>query len=226
MTKSNFPGDSYGEKVLGEFLDNFFYSKINLANFQRHNTPNEQFLGMDVTFDRNGTRYIIDEKAALYYPDGLDSFALELHYKKEGKPKEGWLLDNTKSSTHYLFAWPIRKHVKLIDLKQEDIKHVEVMLVNRKSLIDSMNINLKKANINSHVDSILLNDSVDQINRQLKSNGIHKVRYSLSKHLAEAPVNLVVNKEVYKTLAEFHFKIYRDKPYARDNSKKSDGWLK
>jgi hypothetical protein len=227
MIESKFPGDSVGEKVLGGFLDRFFYNKIEIDNFYRHHNKNEQYLGMDVTIERNGTKYIIDEKAALHYPDGLNTFALELHYKKGGKQKEGWLFDDKKVSTHYLFAWPIRKHVELNDLKQEDIKNVEVMLVNRKSLIDSLNkSHLSKANINSHVNSILIMNRVNQINQQLKVNGIHQMRYSLSKHLGEAPVNLVVNKEIYKSLAEFHFKIYRDKPYPRDKWNNSDRWLK
>ncbi len=228
MIKSKYYSDSHGEKILGNFLDRFLYKKLGIECFERHQSKDNQYLGLDVTFKRNGTMYLVDEKAALHYTKGLNSFALELHYKMKNDQKEGWLFDERKKTTHYLLAWPIRKEVDLKDLELNDILRVEVMLVSRQSLIQELQqqYNLTPDKIKNQVKHILREDDVSEMNEQLKEENIHHMRYSLSKQFREQPVNLVVNKEVYKSLAEFHFKIYRDQPYAQDTRKESVSWLR
>lgn len=40
-------------------------------------------------FSTEQKEYVIDEKAAVRYPNGLPTFLFELSYEKDGKVKEG-----------------------------------------------------------------------------------------------------------------------------------------
>jgi hypothetical protein len=64
-------------------------------------------------------------------------------------------------------------------------------------------------------------------NQRFRKNSIDsskQIYYYYSNQLAEAPINLVIHKDILKTLAEFHFNVYRNKPYVKHE--KYVSWLK
>jgi hypothetical protein len=227
-SKSSFIEDLNGEKVLGEYLDKYFYEKLNIQDFFRNtssqpNHMNNQYRGIDVTFNFNGFHYIVDEKATLQYPDGIPTFAFELRYKKNNQWRDGWFYDDAKETKYYLLAWPIRDHVKLSELQMDDIRKVEVMLISRKDLHEYLytNYEITREVIEAEVDNII------KANTFGKLHPIHPLSnhyYYYTKNLAETPINLVVQKKTLKDLAIFHFITYRNQPFAKNVS--SNIWLK
>lgn len=129
--KSEFDNDIKGENVVVEFLEKYFYSNFNFETYHRFVDKDMQNKGVDLKFSTKQKEYIVDEKAAIRYPNGLPTFAFELTYIKDGKVKEGWFYDNTKETNHYILIWPIRKDVPLEKLKVEHIYSAELMLVDR-----------------------------------------------------------------------------------------------
>jgi hypothetical protein len=228
IPKSNFIDDLNGEKVLANFLDEFLYKKLEIQNFSRttsnkSNYLTNQYKGIDVTFTFNSFNYIIDEKATLYYPEGIPTFAFELRYKKDNKWHPGWFYDETKETEYYLLAWPKRKNVKLSELKLDDINTVEVMLLARKDLHNYLNEHyaINSAAINDAVDGIIKANQFGKLEKIHPSSGHY---YYYTEYLAETPINLVVQKNTLKQLAIFHFVIYRNKPFAKN--KNSYMWLR
>lgn len=81
--------DMKAEKVLGDFMDAAFYSKIRGnsgqdVQYKRFYSYNMQRQGVDVKIEvrgKNGIKeYLIDEKAALYYSNKrISTFAFEVN---------------------------------------------------------------------------------------------------------------------------------------------------
>lgn len=227
ILQSKFESDLQGEKILGEFLQKFFYSKLNIENFFR-NTPDKynfldnQYLGIDVTFKFSNCEYIVDEKATLHYPNGLPTFAFEIKYRKNGEWKTGWLYDTNKKTEYYLLAWPRRKNKDLNYLIIDDIKTVEVMLIKRSDLLNYLNTSygLNKNIVEKKANKIIT------LNNFGKSPITHfsDIYFFYTKNLAETPINIIIKKNILKKIATFHFLIYRNTPYSQQP--KYDIWLK
>ncbi|WP_051633616.1 hypothetical protein [Bacillus sp. UNC41MFS5] len=227
-TKSNFEVDLNGENVLANFLDTYFYAKLEIQEFFR-NTPeknnylNNQFRGIDVTFTFNGSNFILDEKATLYYPNGIPTFAFELSYKKDNVWRQGWFYDETKETDYYLLAWPKRQAVKVSELKVEHFQTVEVLLISRKNLQNYLNekYDINKQAIQVTVENIITSKKFGKLDNIHPSSNHY---YYYTEYLSETPINLVIQKNTLKEFATFHFMIYRDKPYAQN--KDNNIWLK
>jgi hypothetical protein len=225
--KSNFVDDLKGEHVLANFLDKYLYEKLEIQNFSR-NTPDKnnyltnQFNGIDVSFTSNGFDYIVDEKATLYYPNGLPTFAFELRYKKDNSWRTGWFYDETKVTEYYLLAWPKRQDVTLCELRMEHIQKVEVMLLRRKDLQEYLdkNYDIHKTTIQIAVDEIIKANKYGKLHTISDSSPHY---YFYTANLSETSINLVIHKKTLQKLALFHFVIYRNKPYAQH--KDSNKWL-
>ncbi|RZN82554.1 MAG: hypothetical protein EVB11_08105 [Winogradskyella sp.] len=99
---SNFKRDLHKEQLLGNYLD-LVYETLNLK-FERVRDSNLQHRGVDLLYTKNEAVYI-DEKAQLdYLNKSLPTFTFELSYLKNKAPKLGWLLDDTKLTTHYFLV--------------------------------------------------------------------------------------------------------------------------
>lgn len=227
-TKSNFIDDLNGENVLANFLDKYFYAKLEVRDYfrntpEKHNYLQYQYKGIDVTFKWNGYDFIVDEKATLHYPNGIPTFAFELRYIKDNIWRPGWFYDETKQTEYYLLAWPKRQDIKLSELKMEHFQTVEVMLLSRKNLHEYLNKNydITKQAIHVAVDNIITANNYGKLHNIHPSSNHY---YYYTKYLSETPVNLVIQKSTLKELAIFHFVIYRDKPYAQRKENKI--WLK
>lgn len=71
--------DEHCEKVMGEFLDKYFYNENIEGTITRVKDRKLQVKGVDVVIDDGDVKFYIDEKAAIRYV-GLKTFALELSF--------------------------------------------------------------------------------------------------------------------------------------------------
>lgn len=130
--------DDHAEKVVGYFLDMYFYGS-NARFTHRYDGDSAedeetQKNGIDIFFtDLHGVPHYVDEKAH-FYNRNLSHEALELFIKSpntNGKYIEGWFLRPTKNDC-YCFAH-FNDAETVID-SIEDIREVEVNFVNKNVL--------------------------------------------------------------------------------------------
>lgn len=192
--KSNFVRDLHAERILGTYLDQYFYPRLEVKNIKRESNLQEQFHGIDITFNDHNKTYLVDEKGLLSIPDIINTFAFELSYlNKSGRRNVGWFFDNEKKTTDYLLCWVKRDDISLDSLSANNIHYVLAMLLNRavlqEYLMNSYGITSQSA----------LNKS-DEIVQAGIGGRLHNIsensnsRYHYSDHLPEQPVNLVITK--------------------------------
>lgn len=191
--KSEFENDVKGEEVVATFLEKYFYKKLPLRNYHRNKDMTNQNKGIDLEFITKKGHYVVDEKAAIRYPNGLKTFAFEISYVKDGVIKEGWFFDDTKETSHYILIWPIRKDIPPEKLKIEDIYSAELMLVDR---FEFQKYILKKYNLGK--EDFL--KKAKEIRNKGKIEGPPNIKESSAKYyystqLAEKPINIVFRKE-------------------------------
>lgn len=214
MNRGMFNRDLQNEQVLAQYLDLYFYTRIVVENTTRIADINaQQYAGIDITFDYNNKRYLVDEKGYLTKPTIQNTFVLELSFiNPQGQRIEGWFYNPEKHTTHYLLCWADREPIKIYkeDLTIDHFKRVEVMLVNRFILQNYLN---QRYGINREYiytnHQFLLNQTA--IDRLFLPNS--KSRYTLSKGLPEQPLNLVMTKQEYiaSGAVESRFMVYRDR---------------
>ncbi|WP_404328402.1 hypothetical protein [Mesobacillus maritimus] len=221
--KSQYKGDKKTESVVADFLDQYFYPKLNIHRFQRITDLDQQHRGMDVVFTANNQPYIVDEKAQLHYNPPLPTFAFEVKYKKNGIWKPGWLFDQTKETQYYLLVWPKRDDVDLKELEVNNIKTTEVMLISRKQLLDYLNnsFQINEKTVELEATAIIHEKQFGKLHT-IHPDSTHY--YFYTERLAETPINIVIQKNTLKQLALFHFVVYRNKPYCK--SQQSEAWLR
>ncbi len=190
--------DSNVEKEIAKFLDAFFYPKI-AKDFKRFNNKEDQLAGIDVQFTLPEKGLIIvDEKAATHYINkDIPTFAFELSFKlKNGKNVQGWLLDTSKKTEHYLLMWI--KASKTWDLVSDDIKEVKAILIDRYKLIkylESEGYNQDK--LERAVTKIRKN----KLNGALGKSSNSSIYFYSTLRLAEEPINVIIKKKKLENLA-------------------------
>ncbi|WP_299113127.1 hypothetical protein [uncultured Winogradskyella sp.] len=184
---SHFKRDLNKEQLLGEYLDTV-YQSLNL-HFERNEDLNLQHRGVDLLYpEKEGI--FIDEKAQLdYLNKSLPTFTFELSYLKNGEQKLGWLLDESKLTTHYFLITGIYVMHKT-DLSK-GFKKCIITSVNCKKLLNHLELkNLSKkrllqydADLRDFEDKKLKNE-IDELCP--KTEGL----LYFSPHLSEQPINL------------------------------------
>ncbi|MER1987517.1 MAG: hypothetical protein ABS948_16685 [Solibacillus sp.] len=198
MNKNTFNRDLSNEEVLGEFLNRYFYPLLGINNFLRYgNKSKEQFEGVDVYFETENQRYLVDEKGYLTRPTIQNTFVLELSYlNASGERKEGWFYDTNKKTTHYLMCWADRDDINIYkdQLTIDHIHRVELMLVDRKKLQDYLQskYSINRNYISNNHNAILMATESKPV--YLENS---KSKYNYSKKLREQPLNIVMPKEEY-----------------------------
>ena len=152
---------------------------------------------------------ICDEKAASAYwhmERSIKTFSLEVSSFQHGKLRDGWIINDSLDTTHYLFCW-------LSATKRwfgkDDIKWLEYALVRKADLIEYLESEgLTKEHIIKNRDWILKN--VHEKGAVGKNK--HKDFYFYySPQFVERPVNIIVKKDVYLNLSLLHGEIYNEK---------------
>lgn len=194
--------DEHCEKVMGEFLDKYFYNENIEGTITRIKDRRLQVKGVDVVIDDGDVKFYIDEKAAIRYV-GLKTFALELSFiNRQGDINTGWLLDNTKINDYFLFVWI--NELNGTEIKDiSSIKNVDVALVSKASIFRHLNsLGWNKNNLLEKDHRIRNNDN-EYMGNILKD----KCKFSFSNHLVEKPINILLPKETYMEIADLSINI-------------------
>jgi hypothetical protein len=194
--------DEHCEKVMGEFLDKYFYNENIEGTITRVKDRRLQVKGVDVVIDDGDVKFYIDEKAAIRYV-GLKTFALELSFiNRQGDVNTGWLLDNTKINDYFLFVWI--NELNGTEIKDiSSIKNVDVALVSKASIFRHLNsLGWTKNNL-LEKDRRIRNNEDEYMGNILKD----KCKFSFSNHLVEKPINILLPKETYMEIADLSVNI-------------------
>ena len=194
--------DEHCEKVMGEFLDKYFYNENIEGTITRVKDRKLQVKGVDVVIDDGDVKFYIDEKAAIRYV-GLKTFALELSFiNRQGDVNTGWLLDNKKINDYFLFVWI--NELNGTEIKDiSSIKNVDVALVSKISIFRHLNsLGWTKNNLLEKDHRIRNNDN-EYMGNILRD----KCKFSFSNHLVEKPINILLPKETYMEIADLSINI-------------------
>lgn len=194
--------DEHCEKVMGEFLDKYFYNENIEGTITRVKDRNLQVKGVDVVIDDGDVKFYIDEKAAIRYV-GLKTFALELSFiNRQGDVNTGWLLDNKKINDYFLFVWI--NELNGTEIKDiSSIKNVDVALVSKTSIFRHLNsLGWSKNNLLEKDRRIRHNNS-EYMGSIIKD----KCKFAYSQQLIEKPINILLPKETYMEIADLSVNI-------------------
>ena len=194
--------DEHCEKVMGEFLDKYFYNENIEGTITRVKDRRLQIKGVDVVIDDGDVKFYIDEKAAIRYV-GLKTFALELSFiNRQGDINTGWLLDNKKINDYFLFVWI--NELNGTEIKDiSSIKNVDVALVSKASIFRHLNsLGWSKNNL-LEKDRRIRNNDEEYMGNILRD----KCKFSFSNHLVEKPINILLPKETYMEIADLSINI-------------------
>lgn len=194
--------DMHVERVIAQYLDEHLYNDGRFSRHERTDGREEQLLGSDIIISVPSLGIqdaIVDEKAITHYMiRQIPTFALELSFlSQSGNIVEGWLTDTDKVTEYYLMMWPLA--TKPWNVEIEDIKSIDYMLVKRSDILDwlaSQGYTINK-----------LKEKAELIRKTISENGaIDKVDgkdfwFFLTTKLAECPINVVIRKKIYESLA-------------------------
>lgn len=216
--------DMRGEKVVKEFLIRYFYDRIRndgiLKKIRDHRPiydVERQLQGMDtILYCHDGRELIIDEKSALSYVNSrLATFAFEIRWSRYGRTTDGWFIDDDLRTQYYFTMWltslPIFDEHTGKRLKKYD--HIQYMTADHLTHIELYAINKQKLRDYLRNEFGLTVEVMKERAAQLVADGSRescvndKIKFVYSQHLAERPVNLVINKSVLRQVADALFEI-------------------
>ena len=194
--------DMHIERVIAQYLDEHLYNDGRFTRHDRTDGREEQLKGSDIIISVPSLGIkdaIVDEKAITHYMiRQLPTFALELSFlSQSGNVVEGWLTDTEKVTEYYLMMWPLATKPWTIEI--QDIKSIEYMLVKRSDILQwlaSQGYTLDKLKEKANVirETITENGAIDKVNGK-------DFWFFLTTKLAECPINVVIRKKVYESLA-------------------------
>lgn len=215
--------DMRAEQELAAFLDKYFYRRLeeNAPNLHciRHNEEMTQKAGIDVAIHSpNSDTMYIDEKVSIYYRNGMiPTFAFEVDsiQKKLGKRIPGWLVNDDLKTTHYLLVWANvkcdNKTLKMKEVKyitEDEFTIVEALLIKKETLLnflESQDYPIRR--ITQKAESILKENNP---NKDRYSVGKEDFYFYYSQHIAEKPINVVIQRRKLLELASRAYYIGQD----------------
>lgn len=236
MSQTIFNQDSLAEKKIHMYLEKYMFLPYlnDVKNCKYEPTSQDdsdeskekQFAGIDVILRRYSeignieTTYIIDEKAAITACNSrLPTFIQELCSLSKNNSKKykiGWLLDNEKKTTHYLFCYIALRDKKNSEYKKchdvekssfmgninidKDIQEIECILVSRRKIRCFLASEIKKeieklTDFKSNKKACLTKADLDLINSQKNENEAELLK-----------VNIIKNKSIAKKVIYQHIK--------------------
>lgn len=194
--------DMHVERVIAQYLDEHLYNDGRFTRHERTDEREEQLKGSDIIISVPSLGIkdaVVDEKAITHYMiRQIPTFALELSFlSQSGNIVEGWLTDSDKATEYYLMMWPLA--IKPWNIEIEDIKSIDYMLVKRSDILQWL------ANQGWTVDK-LREKAISIRNTFTEDGAIEKVNgkdywFYLTTKLSEHPINIVIRKKVYESLA-------------------------
>ena len=202
-----FSRDSKRESYVGEFLNSHLFD-VYFEKSERITDKKRQLSGVDIIC-RHGDipgELLIDEKAATSWANReIGTFAFELSFLLGEREIEGWFLERDRKSetTHWLCVWPRTSGGQINSV--EDIISAEVVLIECKSL-------RRWARRIAGKSTIYLEDCIQNLrnSREISEMEWAGLRVIISRNLPEQPINLLVPKEILRTLSgDFHWDLSR-----------------
>jgi len=201
--------DNKDEKIVGEFLINYFYPTFT-TTATRNEDKETQIQGLDVTAtDETGYTYTIDEKAATRWAGrNLQTFAHEISsIDVTGREYDGWLLDFHSASDYLVEVWI--DGVNTTDGRIYDYKNITdatVVLIKKKDLWDY----LKRKNINS--------GSLRELGERLRNFNMYSDYYNgfkvtVQQSCQERAANILIPRDtLINTIGKYAVQIKDFKP--------------
>jgi hypothetical protein len=211
---NNRKNDMIVEREIASFFDENLYSNKELfSEFARTDDYDSEIKGSDLILSSSDGKLkmvVVDEKVAITRANtGLETFSLELSFiNKLGRKTCGWFLDTSKTTEYYLFGWinkadipydEKRKKWVTDEIRKDNINELEWALVSRKKIIkflEDRGWTLEK-----------LRKQDERIREQegVKTKEfIDDVSFRYSGNYIERPVNILVKRETYIKLSDFH----------------------
>ena len=199
--------DMEAERELAKFLDEKLYSNTMFTKAERTNNVESQINGSDIIISIPSLGIydaVVDEKASIYYINkDLRTFVLEISFlNKSLHYSDGWFVSDNLATDYYLMQWIKADVVNPWQVKKDNITEIECVLVSKK--------NLKNYFISEGYTRERLLEIAMQLrneNRAMLAPAGKPYRFYYTAKLAEKPVNILLNKEEYIRLGEFHYFI-------------------
>jgi hypothetical protein len=215
--ENNRKKDMNVEREIAAFLDKNLYSNKELfSEFARTDGIDEQISGSDLilsTSDKKLYRTVVDEKVAARYANtSLDTFSLELSFMgKEGKKRCGWFLDYSKTTQYYLLGWIIKADIEYNEenkrydtdtITRDNIRELEWCLVSRQKIAKFLE---KKG---WTLDKLAKqDDSIRQRGYVKTKDFVDDLSFRYSDRYVEKPINILLRKQTYMDISDYHGKI-------------------
>ncbi|MCM1412021.1 MAG: hypothetical protein NC305_15955 [Lachnospiraceae bacterium] len=210
--------------IMAEYMRRHYYAGLRnsdgspVSDYRRIVDIEEQRQGVDVTYTRNGQRYLIDEKAQMdyiYKEKPLPTFALELLNGSSGAT--GWFINDTLKTEYYMCIWP---HAEQRPLSVENIEYVHYALISKKKLRDTVEarcgrnakqlLECAKRMVRDRMGEAVSGNSGACVGYRYQEDGFDDQCYLYyTLHKQEKPVNLVVRRSLLEETAEEYGTIGR-----------------
>jgi hypothetical protein len=212
--ENNRKKDMAVEREIAAFLDEHLYSNKEIfSEFARTDTYEEQMKGSDLILsssDNKLYRVIVDEKVAARYANtDLDSFSLELSFiSKANKKVCGWFLDSSKSTQYYMFGWITKADIEYDKSKKrwntdtitkDKIRELDWCIVSRQKIAKFLEER------GWTLDKLAQQDQIIRERGYVKTfDFVDDVSFRYSGQYIERPINILLRKQTYMDLSEYH----------------------
>ncbi len=186
--------DEQTVEYLNSIMDKI-YSK-NHYGFVRNYDVKLQKQGVDLIYTNKDNTYYVDEKAAIkYYNTTLNTFSFEIG----SNVAKGWFREDNDYiiTTHYILIYPKSNSPDL-----SDIYEIEYLVINKSKIWDylhSVGVGDFKS-VKETLDNVKVGKwgkKYSFINKDVKL--VQSVQI-----MPEQPINIVINKEILKSLSNKH----------------------
>jgi len=193
------------ERELAKFLDKHLYTKDIFTRSDRTDNASTQIDGSDIIISIPSLGIkdaIVDEKASIYYINkDLRTFVLEISFLNRGyQIQEGWFVNDQLSTQYYLMQWIKANVADPWQVKEGNITEIECVLVSKKKLKDYF-----EREGYDKTRLIQLSQQMRASQQKMLAPSGKPYRFFFTQNLAEKPVNILLNKEEYIRLGEFHY---------------------
>lgn len=224
--KSNWKNDKKQEEILTKFFhkilfEDYINKKYNTrSKLVDYNTNKElQYDGVDILWeiDKNNICHqkMIDLKAQTnkYINNPTNTFCTEVESIIDGRVSDGWIIKD-QLTDYYLFVWI---HKAILDDDNwirniEQLEKVEFMFVMKKDILGYLTHKGINRNLCKQIAAGMRRGKfVTNETEYLRTYIYNDVKFTLSKIIAEKPVNIVFSKNVLKKFRNSFGFIYEDK---------------
>ena len=200
--------DAKDEKIVGEFLDNYFYPTFT-TSITRNTDKATQIKGLDITVkNEEGYSYTIDEKASTRWAGRhLSTFAHEISAVNiSGVSYDGWLLDFDSCSDYLVEVWV------------DEVNSTDGRLYEYNNISDATIVLIKKSDLWSYlkrknVSSIELKEIADKLRTfQLPNYYYNGFKITQQMMQQEHGVNILIPRDtLINTISKYAVRIKNGK---------------